>query len=299
MIDVLFGYLQEPSAIDWSAGTIRPLDDIVSTVELVQTHKSAYGNWFYPPLEQAPRDSDEKKDAPLIPTTNFSLPATHLLSFKSQDWTDEGANFIIALFGMLKGRRLQREEWQHFYKMPLAPMPGCDFNADKWGIASALEKASEFWLTHTDPDIRKLAFGALHWHLFAQLYPHGFERFNAQYMALDACYKLAKDTKALKKCEHYERPSALCDLLGVPTPVWANVAAGQKTCALSVRRNALAHEAMYGGQPVGFSHPADHKNMEYELTLLVARLLLRLLGIENEYTRSPCTTYQTIGFNQH
>ncbi len=74
---------------------------------------------------------------------------------------------------------------------------------------------------------------------------------------------------------------------------------GQKTCALSERRNALTHEAMYGGQPVGFTHPTDHKGMEYELTLLIARLLLRLLGIENEYTRSPRTYYQTIGFNQY
>lgn len=299
MMEVRFGYLQEPSAIDWCVGTIRPLCDIVSIVEQMQAHENAYGDWFYPPLEQAPRDSNETKDAPLIPTTNFSLPATHLLSFKSQDWTDEGANFIIALFGMLKGRRLQREGWQHFYKMPLAPMQGCDFDADKGGIKYALEKASKFWLMHTDPDIRTLAFSALHWHLFAQLYQHSFERFNAQYMALDACYKLAQKTKVLKKYSHAERASALCDLLGVPTPAWANVPAGQKTCALSERRNALIHEATYGGQPVGFTHPADHKGMEFELTLLIARLLLRLLDIENEYTRSPCTYYQTIGFNQH
>ena len=299
MIEVRFGYLQEPTVIDWSAGTISPLGDIVSIVEQVQSHESAYGNWFYPPLEQAPRDTNDTKDAPLILTTNFSLPATHLLSFKSQDWTDEGANFVIALFGMLKGRRLQRKEWQHFYKMPLAPMQGCDFNADKWGIAYALEKASEFWLTHTDPDIRKLAFGALHWHLFAQLYPHRFERFNAQYMALDACYRLAEKTKGIEIPGHSRRASGLCDLLGVPAPAWANVPAGQKACALSERRNALVHDSMYGDQPVGFAHPSDHKDMEYELTLLVARLLLRLLGIENEYTRSPCTTGQTIGFGTH
>lgn len=70
----------------------------------------------------------------------------------------------------------------------------------------------------------------------------------------------------------------------------------QKSCALSERRNALIHEALYGGQPVGFAHPAGHEGMELELTRLVARLLLRLLGIENEYTRSDCTTRSTIGF---
>jgi hypothetical protein len=82
----------------------------------------------------------------------------------------------------------------------------------------------------------------------------------------------------------------------VPTPSWA-IPTGGKTCALAERRNALVHEAMYGGEPVGFTHPAEDKGMELELTGLVARLLLRLLGIENEYTRSACTTYQTIGFS--
>lgn len=297
MIEVRFGYLQERTVIDWSAATISPLDDIASIVEQVQAHESAYGDWFYPPLEPASLDSKETKNAPLVPTSIFSLPATHLLSFKNQDWTDECANFMIALFGLLKGRRLQREGWQHFYKAPI-DRKLCDFYADKWEIAHALDRVSDFWQTHADADIRKLAFGALHWHLFAQLYQHGFERFNAQYMALDVCHRLATATWAGFKpaTTHADRASALCTQLGVPTPAWANVPAGQKTCALSERRNALIHEAMYGGQPVGFAHPAEHKGMELELTGLVARLLLRLLGIENEYTRSACTIYQTIGF---
>lgn len=297
MIEVRFGYLQEPTVIDWSAGTISPLGDIVGIVEQVQTDERAYGNWFYPPLAPALHDPKETKNAPLVPTNIFSLPATHLLSFKSQDWTDECANFIIALFGMLKGRRLQRDGWQHFYKAPIAQMPACDFTAGKQGIMCALEKASEFWLTHPEPNIRKLAFGALHWHLFAQLYEHDFEKFNAQYMALDACYRLAAKIKGLKNGNHSERASVLCNLLEVPTPVWANIPAGQNTCALSERRNTLIHEAMYGGQPVGFTLPGEHKDMTLELTLLVARILLRLLGIDNEYAHSACTYKMSVGFS--
>lgn len=67
--------------------------------------------------------------------------------------------------------------------------------------------------------------------------------------------------------------------------------------ALSERRNALVHECTYGGKPVGFAHPKEHKSMEFELRGLVARLLLSLLGIHNGYTTSPCTVYQTIGFS--
>lgn len=302
MIEVRFGYLQEQTAIDWSVGTIRPLNNIASTVEQLQADGNAYGDWFYPPLEPAPYAPKETKDAPLIQTEIFSLPSTHLLSFNNKDGTDENANFMITLFGMLKGRRLQREGFQHFYRAPLALMQGCDFIADKRGIAYALEMASEFWLKNSDKEIRKLAFGALHWHLFAQLYRHNFERFNAQYMALDACCELAMKTWTSfpkKRPPHVERASILCELLGIPTPEWASIVSvgNKKTCALAERRNLLIHEAMYGGQPVGFAIPMEHRNMEYELTWLVARLLMRLLGVDNEYTRSACTSYQKKGFD--
>jgi hypothetical protein len=63
------------------------------------------------------------------------------------------------------------------------------------------------------------------------------------------------------------------------------------------RRNALVHQALYAGQPIGFAFPEEHAEMELELTGLVARLFLRLLGIDNEYTRSSCTEMQTIGFS--
>lgn len=301
MIEVRFGYFQEQKVIDWCAATISPLDNIASIVEQVQADDHAYGDWFYPPLEPVPIKSQETKNAPMVPTEIFSLPSTHLLSFKDQDWTDECANFIIALFGMLKGRRLQREGWQHFYKAPIHSNL-CDFHAGNSEISHALERASHFWLTHTDADTRKLAFGALHWHLFAQLYQHNFERFNAQYMALDACYALAMKISwpsfPQKRPPHAERASILCTMTGVPMPEWAIFDGQKKTCALAERRNALIHEAMYGGQPVGFAHPAEHKGMELELTGLVARILLRLLGIENEYTRSACTMYQTSGFGK-
>lgn len=301
MIEVRFGYLQEPAAIVWSNGNIKPLDNIANIVERLQSDENAYGDWFYPPLEPAPHALQESKNAPLIQTEIFSLPSTHLLSLNGRDATDEYANFIIALFGMLKGRRLQREGFQHFYRASLAPMPSCDFNADKRGIAYALEQASEFWLKHPDAEIRKLTFGALHWHLFAQLYRHSFERFNAQYMALDACHKLASKTWAgfIPADKHAKRASELCTQLGVPMPEWAKPhLAGKKiTCALADCRNELIHEAIYAGQPVGFAITNEVQTMEDELILLVARLLLRLLGVDNSYTRSHCTMKQLLGFD--
>lgn len=299
MIQTRFGYLQEATILTWGAGQIDPLVDHASIVEHMQSNDRAYGGWLYPPLGPVARDSKESKDAPLI-AKGFSLPSTHMLSLSDEGWTDECANFFIALFGMLMGRRLQREGWQHFCKAPIDSKL-CDFCADNREIVLALNKATEFWVKNVDSETRKLAFGALHWHLFAQLYEHDFERFNAQYMALDACSELAIAISwpgyPQRRPPHAKRASELCMSTGVSMPEWAAISAGKETCALADRRNALIHEGMYGGQPAGFAHPEKFRSMEFELTGLVARILLRLLDIDNEYTRSDCTTRQTIGFS--
>lgn len=292
-----FGFLADATSITWDGGTslIVPLATHAEVVAGMQQDKGVFDGWCYPPL----RSVKSGVDVPLIPTT-FSLPATHQLHLAASTATDEEANFMIALFGLLKGQRLQRPEWQHFYKAPVGRKLN-DFSASNAQISRALDIASSFWRQHTTPEVRRIAFGAMHWHLFAQLYEHQFERFNAQYMALDACSKLALAINfpeyPPKQPPHATRAAKLCDVTGVPKPVWVDPAAGQKDCALAQRRNELAHEAMYGGQPVGFAHPVEHINMELELTGLVARIFLRLLGIENEYTQSPCTTRMTMGFS--
>ncbi len=296
---VPFGFLADATNITWDGGAslIEPLPTHAEVVAGMQQDKCVLDGWCYPPL----RSVKSGVDVPLIPT-EFALPATHQLHLTASTATDEEANFMIALFGLLKGQRLQRPEWQHFYKAPVVSKLN-DFFATNGEIKITMNIASSFWRQHTTPEVRRIAFGAMHWHLFAQLYEHQFERFNAQYMALDACHKLAqtiglKDYPSGKRQPpHAERASKLCDCTGVPKPIWVDPVAGQSPCALALRRNDLAHEAMYGGQPVGFAYPADHKNMELELTGLVARIFLRLLGIENEYTQSPCTTRMTMGFS--
>lgn len=299
MNSILFGFLADTTSIAWDGGAslIEPLATHAEVVADMQQDKCVFDGWCYPPLSSV----KSGVDVPLIPM-GFALPATHQLHLTASTATDEEANFMIALFGMLKGQRLQRPEWQHFYKAPIDRKLN-DFSASNTQISKALDIASTFWRQNTAPEVRRLAFGAIHWHLFAQLYEHQFERFNAQYMALDACHKLAqtmglKDYPSKKNPPpHAKRASKLCDCTGVPKPIWVDPAAGQTVCALALRRNDLIHEAMYGGQPVGFAHPAEHTNMDRDLTRLVARIFLRLLGIDNEYTQSPCTTRQTIGFS--
>lgn len=296
---VRFGFLAEPSSMSWSAGSIAPLPKYEQLVACIQDGERLYGDWCYPPLLPVSRNGGETQSAPEMPV-GFALPATHELLLTGAHTGEEAENFFIALFGMLNGLRLQREGWQNFYRAPVRRGVLCDFHADAREIAQALEVATQFWDAQNDGGVRKLTFGALHWHLFAQLYAHDFERFNAQYMALDACWKLAQ--KTVVGCpqggiSHAKRAGKLCELLAIPTPAWAIISLDNKDCPLSGRRNDLIHEAMYAGHPVGFAHPAEYRDMERELTCLVARIFLRLLGIQNEYTSSTCTTRQTIGFS--
>lgn len=230
---------------------------------------------------------------------SFALPATHRLVMGEGHPSDDAANFFIALFGMLKGLRLQRDTWQHFYRCPLQPRSLCDFLATDREIIEALNLGAEFWMALPDDAARRLAFGAIHWHLFAQLYDHEFERFNAQYMALDTCWKLATRLHprlAKGKLSHAKRVQELGKELQIPLPEWALVSDELHASTLSTRRNELIHEALYGDQPVGFAYPDDGR-VERELTCFVARLVLRLLGVENEYTGSSSTTRQRFGFS--
>lgn len=295
MEPVCFGYLADATTITWQAGAakIEPLAKHAEVVAAMQTEKYVCDGWCYPPL----RPVKSGVSVPLVPT-GFALPATHQIYLSDAAADDEEANFMIALFGLLKGQRLQRPEWQHFYKVPVASKLN-DFLATDAEISRTLYIATAFWRQHT-PEVQKLAFGALHWHLFAQLYEQQFERFNAQYMALDACAELALLTSfpgyPARRPPHATRASVLCDCTEVPKPVWLDPVIEQKDCALAQRRNALAHEAMYGGQPVGFAYPTDHTLMELELTGLVARIFLRLLGVQNDYTRSSCESRAVMAF---
>ncbi len=290
MMQVSFGYLAEKTTrITWNRGNsfIESLANYEEVVVKVSQTEFVFEGWFYPPL----RPVKSGMNALLIPA-GFSLPATHQIHLQASSATDEEANFMIALFGLLKGQRLQRPEWQHFYKAPVSRKLN-DFLAKKNDIEKTMDIATEFWQQHTCPEIRRLAFGAMHWHLFAQLYEHEFERFNAQYMALDACAKLAKKIQFSgypeERLSHAKQASKLCECTGVPQPKWVDK-------ELAERRNKLVHEAMYIGKPIGFTHPVEHRNMELELTGLVARIFLSLLGVKNEYTQSECTARQPSGF---
>ena len=299
MESIRFGFLNEPLSVSWRYGTIRPVPNFEEIASCFEQSAGVYKGWVYPPIKAVDGRGAAAKKA-WVPAT-FSIPSSHILT-PHPDADPAHSDFFIALFGFLHGRRLQREGWQHFYKAPLSRQL-CDFVSNKKSTEWALNQALTFCERHSsNTEALKLAFGALHWHTFAQLYEHEFERFDAQYKALDACYRLVCLTQDsfTRERTHAKRAARLCEHFGVEPPDWVSPSKNQDsqgTCELAIRRNALAHESLYGGQPLGFAHPADHGAMDLGLKSLVARIYLSALGVINEYTQSSAITRSVQAFD--
>jgi hypothetical protein len=306
-LTVRFGFLSDPTELTWCTGCIKPLPDYTDILNSLRSDDRCYAGWFYPPLQAVPLAAKGDKSPPAMPTTRFSLPATHELTLYGATADNKTAEFYIALLGLLKGLRLQREDWSHFYKSPIKSGLLCDFVARDSEIVKALTLAADFWQRYQDSQIRKLMFGAIHWHLFAQLYPFSFERFNAQYMALDTCWRLASLTLKSKvdtetnlnqrnKPTHAERPVILAKVLGLMLPSWANLTPSDSGSKLSRHRNELLHEALYLGEPIAFAVSQEYYTLEQELSGFVACCIFGLIGINNEYTQSSVQSRQIKGF---
>ena len=216
---IRFGFLNEPLSVSWRYGTIRPVPNFEEIASCFEQSAGVYKGWVYPPIKAVDGRGAAAKKA-WVPAT-FSVPSSHILT-PHPDADPAHSDFFIALFGFLHGRRLQREGWQHFYKAPLSRQL-CDFVSNKKSTEWALNQALTFCERHSsNTEALKLAFGALHWHTFAQLYEHEFERFDAQYKALDACYRLVCLTQDsfTRERTHAKRAARLCEHFGVEPPDW-------------------------------------------------------------------------------
>lgn len=70
----------------------------------------------------------------------------------------------------------------------------------------------------------------------------------------------------------------------------------QRKSELSELRNELIHEAKFAGHPIGFGYPANCSVWDTEFPRFVSVLLLSCIGVKNEFTNAPVTSYQISGF---
>jgi hypothetical protein len=290
MQDVVeFGWLPEDRAYRSTRITIAPLHNYEQAIGCVRAARRVIEGWFYPPLVRDPKGHTADCEGVEIHARGFSLPATHRLEVDIRSADSRLAAFILQVFAFSKGLRLLPAEWTHFYRAAVEPGKLADFICLPGREVEICERAYDLWRTLPDPTLERSLFGLHHWYLFGQSYEHEFERFSAQYTVLDGCFSLVRQLSSIGTVPHTQRPQFLCERYKIPVPTWARVAG--KTCAIADLRNAFVHEALYGGEPIGFAYPkGELDGIELELTNLNARILLAILGFTGDYVQSEVGT---------
>lgn len=281
-----FGFLPEDKTYTVGRFSISPLPTIAATVRSIMESDRTDGLWYYPPLVPFKDYQADGRRKPVSNAVTFELPATHSITPGGDRDVQlaELAEFLILVFGFLKGLRLIPQGWRHFYRTAIKPGHLVDFRPSHDRAEEVLHLACDLWLgLASDPPLRRRYFGAFHWFLFAQSYTHPFELFHAQYIVLDTCWHIYERRKRPpQRTKHTQRLPTLCEAYGLAHPTWPNDA-GELN--LTTLRNELVHEGLYGGEPIGFANTGT--DIEGMLAEFNGRLLLALLGLRHPYLATP------------
>lgn len=252
---------------------IKPVEDLREKIRDLTIHPQSFDGWVYPDIVSYCSQVD-------VPTYQFSVCATQVLSILDNKATLQEAEFLCLVYAFINGVRcypVYESGWNQMLKTPYEKKLVRFICNQKGEVEFILEKALSFWRKRENRELRHSYFGALHWYLFSQSYEFTFDEFNWQYVVLDTLHKVTQEMDnnyRIQRHRHSERPSALCRKWNINIPVWARVQRG--ACILSKIRNNLVHEGVVDNQPLGFSHIPDR---EYKgIKDLNQCLLLAVIG---------------------
>ncbi|MGQ0335720.1 hypothetical protein [Halomonas elongata] len=278
--------------------SIGTLDGHDSTVESVRGDPTVVDGWIY---SGAKKNWDFINDTIVhMPYSSrvFGLPKTHWISFKGG--CNEDVDFVVWCVSFFTGMRLTTTEAGFLDSTPIKP--GClvDFVLSRSGLEKALDLSVKYLRDNSQfLRARKRVSAVIH-ALFLAQNPQNlpFERFQYLYMALDACFSLISESVRTGSVSHAQRIEWMCDVYGLETPGWAKPKSDVGDRISTVRNDAF-HEAIFFGEPLGFSiygGERDHesyKNVPLQMQALISRLLVAILGSsESEYVKSPVDTRQ-------
>lgn len=290
-----FGFYPHP--LDFVSGgiSVSTLPDLQETTERVAQSETVDGDWTYPG-PQLVSNWGEVHERPYSRRV-FDLPKTHVIEHRQPDGA-EHLNFHVWALSFFLGMRLTTTEAGFLDATPIKAGKLVDF-VTVGTIDRSVPIAEDFWAAHRlDPTRASRWVAALH-ALFVAQYPQAlqYERFIYLYTALDACFALAKSVHiAPKNLRHPERIPWMCNLFGMPIPVWANVVG--KSAELTDIRNPTLHEALFMGEPLGFALHGigTNQNLTLEMKALVCRFLAALIGVaDTSYIQSETNTRQRQG----
>jgi len=295
-VSVEFGYCPLPLRISGHGFAIEPLDDLDSIVKKIGNCPVIKDGWLY--CSPAPAS---KANYP--PERVFSLPKTHVLTIQGSP-DEEKLRFVVWCLSFLIGMRLTTTEAGFLDATPIEPRLLVDFFADEKSIVGGLERALRFYDLcgngkNPKPNAKRYE-AAIH-ALFLSQNPRNldFEAFFYLYMTLDNCFSImSKNQDGHVPLPHSKRLQWMCDRLKISTPEWAKSIDKKKKKNPNVSdiRNNTIHEAIFMGEPLGFSvlDPNSYSTEKPTSTLLEMRYLIcRLLVsiLDEEASCAPRISY--------
>ena len=304
-----FGFYPDPLQIKAGPIMIGALPDLKQITSDVLASDSIEKDWIYAPLQQVRNlMNDQVRECPYT-TRVFGLPKTHSIEHIAAT-SEDHIEFHIWALSFFVGMRLTATEAGFLDATPLKPHRLVDFIPYNSSLTRAVQLAEDFWMTNRHKPYHAKRFVAAVHTLFLSQYPQSlqFERFVLLYMAVDACYALARALHKLSKPKHInhaDRIKWMCDQFGIECPGWSDPANPDRSEVANIRNDTL-HEALFMGAPLGFavhgvstnqSHTLE-KNLPLEMRALVCRLLVALIGGNDAaYIRSPVNDRQRRGLD--
>lgn len=294
-----FGYFPRPLSLTSGPIIVRPLADLALSVAKVEDDEQVERDWIYAAPQFERNMSGDVRELPYSSRV-FGLPKTHMIAHASSDGLDH-LTFHLWALSFFTGMRLTSTEAGFVDATPIRPGKLVDIVMEGRGLIDALALVEDFWIRNRSvPKHAKLVAAAMH-ALFLGQNPRNlqFESFTLLYMAIDACFALAKTVKINSKPPrtHTDRIKWMCSAFGMDTPARADPAPGTE---IAVLRNDAMHEALFNGEPLGFAiHGVrTNQNITLEMQALICRFIVALWGGENcDYVRSSVTTRQRHGLN--
>ncbi len=298
--EIDFGYWPCNEIIRTDSVYISPLPTFNSSIMSINNNPGLLRGWIYPPYQQSYNIISSERTILPYPSRIFGLPKTHKMKHYKPD-SVEHLEFLIWGLSFFTGLRLTTTEAGFVDAAPIKLGSLTDFIqvSPKKNSMCLLEI---YWLKNKarveNIDLIRAIIHALYLYQRPQLLQ--YERFIYGYVALDACYALAKqNSPPAKDPKHAERFSWLCQKFEINTPTWAQPAPKDGSRISSIR-NATLHEAIYMGKPLGYAIQDNitGENMLLEMGGLICRFLIALLGRpESEYVKSPIGSRQIYPLN--
>ncbi|EBE9968886.1 hypothetical protein JMJ85_05730 [Salmonella enterica subsp. diarizonae] len=277
-----FGYYPVEVNIEAENFSLLTLPGLAEKVERVNNDKNVVNGWIYPGNQEVYNFNGGISIMPYSCRV-FGLPKTHILKLKNTS-SLETLNFVVWCLSFFSGMRLTTTDAGFLDATTIKPAKLTDFILGRCSEKAIIELALNYISSEQKTENSPIKIAAVMHALFLSHNPQylSFEKFQYLYMALDGCFALAwaeKNKCSEKTLNHSRRLKWLCETYGIPRPSWVT---GKKN--ITTIRNDNFHEAIFYGQPLGFSSVNSGQygdDILREMQALVCRLLAALLSVND------------------